>query len=172
MNKKICAIFTIILTAMSLSACSNTCDKEADNNTQGGTRVTRKTKETPKIDYYKVGETVKVGNAEYTLKSVVSTGRREIETWEPKHVIKVTYFVKNDGKKDLPVGTDIDAYGPDNIKLRSYYLDGSNIDTIAPGKETEIIKGYGTKKLGTFELQFRPFGDYQGKSAKFQVNVK
>lgn len=170
MNKKIIKIALCSLAVVSLSACS-----ESNNSSQGGSKVTSSSKkaEKPKIKYYKKGETVKVGKVEYTIKSaVVTSERNEFENSKPKNVIKVTYHVKNDGKKDLSIGGDIDAYGPDNTKLKSYPVSDTTLDAIAPGKEADVIEGFGSKKLGNFEFQLRPFGDFESKSAKFKVNIK
>ena len=121
---------------------------------------------------FKVGDTVKVGKVEYTLKSVTTTSyRNEFADEKPKNVIKVVYHVKNDGKKDLPIGTDLDAYGPDNSKLKDYPIEDSTFDSVAPGKEADVTTGFGTKKLGSFELQFAPLVSTE-KAAKFKVTVK
>ena len=169
MNRNFFSITVAILATISLTACSG----GTNNDTQGGSKVTKTTKKKPKISYYKKGETVKVGKVEYTLKSaVITTKRNQFEDSNPKNVIKITYHVKNDGKKDLPVGSDVDAYGPDNTKLKSYPVEDTTLDAIAPGKEADVVEGFAAKKLGTFEFQFRPFGDFDSKSAKFQVNIK
>lgn len=87
-------------------------------------------------------------------------------------MIKITYHVKYDGKEGLPIGSDVVAYGPDNTKLKSYPVDDTTLDSIAPGKEANVAEGFGSKKLGTFEFQFKPIGDFDSKSAKFKVNIK
>lgn len=95
-----------------------------------------------------------------------------MKTVNPKNVIKITYHVKYDGKEGLPIGSDVVAYGPDNTKLKSYPVDDTTLDSIAPGKEANVVEGFGSKKLGTFEFQFKPIGDFDSKSAKFKVNIK
>lgn len=170
MNKKILVIATTVLAAISLTACSS-----SNNDTQGGTKVTKSAnkKAQPKIKFYKKGDTVKVGKVEYTLKSVTPIAERnEFEDSKPKYVIKVVYHVKNDSKEDIPIGSDADAYGPTNEKLKTYPVSGSTLDTIAPGKEADVIDGFGSKKLGAFELHFRPSADFEATAAKFKVNVK
>lgn len=169
MSKKLLVVATTVLAAISLTACSS------NNDTQGGTKVTKsaKKKAQPKIKFYKKGDTVKVGKVEYTLKSAVKTSERnEFEDSKPKNVIKVVYHVKNDTKKDLSIGGDVDAYGPDNSKLKSYPVNDTTLDSIAPGKEADVITGFGAKKLGTFELHFKPLADFESQSAKFKVTVR
>ena len=166
--KKVALIGGIALISIGLTACSS-----ENNDTQGGTKVTKSSHSTkPKIKYYKIGDTVKVGKVEYTLKSVTTTSyRNEFADEKPRNVIKVVYHVKNDGKKDLAIGTDLDAYGPDNSKLKDYPIEDSTFDSIAPGKEADVTTGFGTKELGKFELQFAPLISTE-KAAKFKVTVK
>lgn len=152
--------------ALFATACST------DNTGNGGTKVEKSSKKKSEIKYYKLGETVKVGDVEYTLKSVEKTDERnEFEDSKPANVIKVVYHVKNDGKQDLPIGTDLDAYGPDNNKLKTYPISNTTVDSIAPGKESDVTTGFGTDKMGDFELQFKPLVSLD-KSAKFKVNVQ
>lgn len=133
-------------------------------------RQTTAKKATPK--YYKVGDTVKVGKVTYTLKSVELTEERnEFEDSQPKYVVKVIYHVKNNSDKDIPIGTDMTAYGPNNNKLKSYPVSDITLDSVAAGKEADVTDGFGTDKLGTFELQFAPTISIE-KPAKFKVKVK
>lgn len=127
-------------------------------------------KATPK--YYKVGDTVKVGKVTYTLKSVELTEERnEFEDSQPKYVVKVIYHIKNNSDKDIPIGTDMTAYGPNNNKLKSYPVSDITLDSVAAGKEADVTDGFGTDKLGTFELQFVPTISTE-KPAKFKVKIK
>lgn len=65
----------------------------------------------------------------------------------------------------------MNVYGPNNSKLKSYPINGQTLDTIAPGKESDVVTGFGTDKLGDFELQFKPLVSIN-KAAKFKTNVK
>ena len=168
MRKRIlAALGAVSAIALFATACST------DNTGNGGTKVEKSSSsKKSEVKYYKLGETVKVGDVEYTLKSVEKTDERnEFEDSKPANVIKVVYHVKNDGKEDLPIGTDLDAYGPENNKLKSYPISNTTVDSIAPGKESDVTTGFGTDKLGDFELQFRPLASFD-KSAKFKVNVQ
>ena len=158
--------FTIgatILISLSLAACGS------KNNSNSNNRTTS-TKVSPK--YHKLGDTVKVGKVTYTLKSVeVTNERNEFEDNQPKYVIKVIYHVKNNSDKELPIGADLDAYGPNNNKLKSYPVNDTTLDSIAAGKEADVTTGFGSDKLGTFELQFSPLVSTE-KPVKFHVKVK
>ncbi|MDF7683365.1 hypothetical protein PT287_07605 [Lactobacillus sp. ESL0679] len=170
MKKKIFILATALLAATSLTACSSN-----NNDTQGGTKVSKSAqkKAQPKINYYKIGDTVKVGKVEYTLKSAKAVSERnEFADTKPKNVIKIVYHVKNDSKKDLPIGTDLNVYGPSNTKLKNYPINNNTLDSVAAGKEANVTTGFGTKKLGTFELQFKSLVDFESKAAKFKVTIK
>ena len=163
-------IITILGAASAIALFATGCS--ADNTGNGGTKVEKSSKKKSEIKYYKLGETVKVGDVEYTLKSVEKTDERnEFEDSKPANVIKVVYHVKNDGKQDLPIGADLDAYGPDNNKLKTYPISNTTVDSIAPGKESDVTTGFGTDKMGDFELQFKPLISIE-KSAKYKVNVQ
>lgn len=158
--------FTIgatILISLSLAACGS------KNNSNSNNRTTS-TKVSPK--YHKLGDTVKVGKVTYTLKSVeVTNERNEFEDNQPKYVIKVIYHVKNNSDKELPIGADLNAYGPNNNKLKSYPVNDTTLDSIAAGKEADVTTGFGSDKLGAFELQFSPLVSTE-KPVKFRVKVK
>ena len=158
--------FTIgatILISLSLAACGS------KNNSNSNNRTTS-TKVSPK--YHKLGDTVKVGKVTYTLKSVeVTKERNEFEDNQPKYVIKVIYHVKNNSDKELPIGADLNAYGPNNNKLKSYPVNDTTLDSIAAGKEADVTTGFGSDKLGAFELQFSPLVSTE-KPVKFRVKVK
>lgn len=75
-------------------------------------------------------------------------------------------------RSNLPIGSEVDAYGPDNIKLKSCPVDHTFLDSIALGKEANVFEGFGLKTLGIFEFRLKPIGDFDSKSAKFKVNIK
>ena len=82
--------------------------------------------------YYKVGDTVKVGKVEYTLKSVTTTSyRNEFADEKPKNVIKVIYHVKNDSKKDVSKKQGITVY---EVKA------GDTLESIAKKYKTSTKK--------------------------------
>lgn len=163
MNKAI-TIGTAIMMSLSLAACGSSKNNTSSNNATSSKKVAPK--------YHKVGDTVKVGKVTYTLKSVeVTNERNEFEDNQPKYVIKVIYHVKNNSDKELPIGADLDAYGPNNNKLKSYPVNDTTLDSIAAGKEADVTTGFGSDKLGTFELQFSPLVSTE-KPVKFRVKVK
>lgn len=145
------------------------CDSSTSDDKAEKSSVSSK-KET---EFYKIGDTVKVDKVTYTLKSVKLTKERnQFEDSNPKYVLKVTYHVRNETSDDLAVGTDLNVYGPSNSKLKTYPLNDQTIDSITAGKEADVVTGFGTNKLGKFELHFEPLASLNAKAAKFKVNVK
>lgn len=122
--------------------------------------------------YHKVGESAKVDGVTYTLKSVeVTDDRNSLESTQPKYVIKVVYHVKNDTDDELSIGGDLDMYDPGDNKLDTYPISGTTSDTVAVGKEADVITGFSADKLGTFELQFCPSSD-DAEPVKFTADVQ
>lgn len=162
-------VIIVVLMFGVLGSCSD--DKENGGEKVGTEKTERKAETKAKTEYYKVGDVVKVGDATYTLKSVTTTSERnEFEDSKPNYVIKIVYHVKNNSDDDLAIGIDDDVYGPDNNKLDTYPISGSTLDSIAPGKEKDVTVGYGTNKLGTFELHFKPALSFE-KEAIYKVKV-
>lgn len=70
MNKKVISILgSAVAVGLLTTACS-------DSSNNGGTRVENSKKSKTSAKFYKVGETVKVDNVVYTLKSVEKTDER------------------------------------------------------------------------------------------------
>ena len=97
--------------------------------------------------------------------------RNSLESTQPKYVIKVVYHVKNDTDDELSIGGDLDMYDPDDNKLDTYPISGTTSDTVAVGKEADVITGFSADKLGTFELQFCPSSD-DAEPVKFTADVQ
>lgn len=172
--KKGCFWIIAVVAVIIIAAVAGSGSGDNDN---GGTKVEKTTKakkssakKTP--DFYKVGDTVKVGDVVYTLKSVEKTDERnEFNDKQFKNVLKVVYHVKNEGKDELPIGADLDVYGPDNNKLDTYPINDATVNSVAAGKEMDVTTGFGTDNLGDFELQFKPLISVN-KAAKFKVNIQ
>lgn len=167
-------IVAVVAVAIIIGAVAGGSGGGSDN---GGTKVEKTTAKAKKSStktpkFYKVGDTVKVGDVVYTLKSVEKTDERnEMNDKQFKNVLKVVYHVKNEGSDELPIGADLDVYGPDNNKLDTYPINGTTINSVAAGKEADVTTGFGTDDLGDFELQFKPLVSVN-KAAKFKVNIQ
>lgn len=167
-------IVAVVAVAIIIGAVAGGSGGGSDN---GGTKVEKTTAKAKKTStktpkFYKVGDTVKVGDVVYTLKSVEKTDERnEMNDKQFKNVLKVVYHVKNEGSDELPIGADLDVYGPDNNKLDTYPINDTTVNSVAAGKEADVITGFGTDKLGDFELQFKPLVSVN-KAAKFKVNIQ
>lgn len=167
-------IVAVVAVAIIIGAVAGGSGGGSDN---GGTKVEKTTAKAKKSStktpkFYKVGDTVKVGDVVYTLKSVEKTDERnEMNDKQFKNVLKVVYHVKNEGSDELPIGADLDVYGPDNNKLETYPINDTTVNSVAAGKEMDVTTGFGTDNLGDFELQFKPLVSVD-KAAKFKVNIQ
>ena len=167
-------IVAVVAVAIIIGAVAGGSGGGSDN---GGTKVEKTTAKAKKSSmktpkFYKVGDTVKVGDVVYTLKSVEKTDERnEMNDKQFKNVLKVVYHVKNEGSDELPIGADLDVYGPDNNKLDTYPINDTTVNSVAAGKEADVTTGFGTDDLGDFELQFKPLVSVN-KAAKFKVNIQ
>jgi len=159
-----------ILVVLVVIVASSALGGNKDNGGKKLSSTNTSSKKESASKLYKLGDTVKVGDVTYTLKSVEKTEERnEYEEEKPANVIKVVYHVKNNGKEDLPVGTDLNVYGPDNNKLKTYALENT-MDAVAAGKEMDVTAACGSDKMGKFELQFVPLVSIK-QAAKYQVEV-
>lgn len=168
----ILAVILIVIIGSALNGGSDS-NKASDN---GGEKVTKSStsasssKEEKSDTFYKIGDTVKVGDAEYTLNSVELTDERnQFEENQPAQVVKITYTVKNDGDSDIPVGMDVEVYGSDNKKSETYPNDNT-MGSVAPGKEIDCVAHFGLNQTGEIEIHFSPLVSFE-KAAKYKVPV-
>lgn len=168
------AIIVIIVIGFIGSLGGNKSTKK-DN---GGEKVSQ-SKEKPKEnksnkkekEFYNLGDSVDVGGVIYTLNSVELTDERnEFDDKKPENVIKVSYTMENKNDKDVPVGMDVSAYGPDSKKLDSYPNDNT-MGSVATGKKIDVTQHFGLNDLGEVELQFAPLVSVKD-TADFKVDVK
>ncbi len=166
------AVILIIIIGSALNGGSDS-NKASDN---GGEKVTKSStsasssKEEKSDTFYKIGDTVKVGDAEYTLNSVELTDERnQFEENQPAQVVKITYTVKNDGDSDLPVGTDVEVYGPDDKKSETY-ANENTMGAVAPGKQMDVTAHFTLNQTGEIEIHFSPLVSFE-KAAIFKATV-
>ncbi|MDA3972729.1 DUF4352 domain-containing protein [Enterococcus thailandicus] len=149
-------------------------DKKAASK-NGGEKVEKSSSSTSASkeeteNFYNVGDTVKVGDAEYTLNTVELTDERnQFDETQPAQVVKITYTMTNNGDEDLPVGMDVEVYGPDNKKASTYPNDNT-MGSVAPGKSMDCTAHFGLNQNGEIEVHFSPLVSFE-KAAKFKAAV-
>lgn len=164
--KRILGLGLIALLGLSLAACgsSDSGSEPKENNTP-----TEK-KEEKKNTTHNVGDTVAVGDVEYTLTSVELTDERnEFDETNPAAVAKVTYTMKNNSEDELPVGMDVEVYGADDKKAESYPNDNT-MGSVAPGKQMDCTAHFGINQTGEIEVHFAPAISLE-KAAVFKATV-
>lgn len=162
--------FWIVLVVLVI-AIGGVATSRSDN---GGEKVEQKssakTKEKESDKFYKIGDTVQVGDVEYTLKHVELTDERnEFDDKKPAQVVKISYTVKNNSDKDIPVGADVNVYGSDNKKSDSY-ANEHTMGSVASGKEMECITHFGLNQTGDIEIHFSPLVSFENP-AKFKAHI-
>lgn len=166
-------VLIVIIVAIIGSSLGGSDDKSANDN--GGKKVETTAKSSDKkaddsTKFYKVGDTVKVGDVNYTLNSVELTDERnEFEENKPAQVVKITYTVKNDSENDIPVGADVEVYGSDDKKAESYANDNT-MGSVASGKQMDVTAHFALNQTGEIEIQFSPLVSFE-KAAKFKATV-
>lgn len=147
------------------------------SNSNGGEKVDSTSKEDKKTDekqdvktFYKVGDTVKVGDASYTLNSVELTDERnEFDDTNPEQVVKVQYTMENNSDEELPIGMDLEIYNSDDTQAQLYSNDNT-MGSLAPGKKIESVQHFGLNGTGEIELQFAPVISLE-KTADFKATI-
>lgn len=163
--KKSIVLVAAVTALLTLSACGSTSGKSGSNDAKSSQAASKKS------EFHKIGESVTVDKVTYTLTGVATTDERnQFDDTKPANVIKVTYTIKNGSDKEVPVGTDLQVYGPDGKKLKSY-ANTNTMDSVAAGKSIDAVAHFGTAKLGEFELQFAPFLSFSN-AAKFKATVQ
>lgn len=165
----ILVVIIVLVIGGSLGGESN--DKKASDN--GGKKVestAKSSKQKETASFYNVGDTVKVGDATYTLNSVELTDERnQFEEKEPAQVVKITYTVKNDGTEDIPVGADVEVYGSDDKKAETY-ANENTMGSVASGKQMDVTAHFALNQPGEIEIHFAPLISFE-KAAKFKATV-
>lgn len=135
---------------------------EADGTTsESQTDVAESSSTVEEISFYSVGDTVKVGDAEYTLTGVeLSDERNQFDETNPAEVVKISYTVKNNSDSDLPVGADVDVYGSDDKKAESYPNENT-MGSVAPGKQMDCVQHFGINGTGEIEIHFAPLISFE-----------
>lgn len=152
--------------AMSGTDTSDSGENQADSQTAKATSESK----TPK--FHKVGDEATVGKVTYKLNSVETTSERnEYEDANPKNVFIAKYTVTNNSDDEIPVGMDLDAYGPDGKKLESYAVSDNTMDAVASGKKADVEAAYGVDELGDIELHFSPLVSLKN-AVKFQTTLE
>lgn len=168
MNYKSLAGLTIA-SALLLGACGET-EKKEETKTEDKSVKTEKT-ETKKDDNktLKIGEEVTKKDVKFTpTKAYYTDERNEFADMKADKVLVIEMDITNNGKEDIPVGTDVTAYA-DGKKLETYPVNDTLMDGLSPGRSISGKQGFAIvgepKKI---ELEFEPF--LSGQKAIYEVN--
>lgn len=151
----------LLSSAVLLSACG-------DTDTDTKTSDTKKETAT-KDSKHKIGDEVTLQDVTFKpTKAYYTDERNEFADMKADKVLVIEMDIKNNGKEDIPVGTDLSAYA-DGKKLELYPINDSLMDALSSGRSISGKQGFaivGEPKI--IELEFEPF--LSGKKAIYTVN--
>lgn len=154
---------TLLSTTLLLGACGDTS--------------TETKKEEPKQEQKKENKALKIGD-EVTKKDVkfkpkkayFTDERNQFADTKADKVLVIEMDITNNGKEDIPVGTDVTAYA-DGKKLENYPINETLMDSLSAGRSISGKQGFavvGDPKK--FELEFEPF--LSGEKAVYEITPK
>lgn len=169
-------LVVIIVAAVGGSLGGNKDNQSANGGEKVSSSKTKKDEQTSESStvkedkFYSVGDTVKVGDVEYTLTNVELTDERnQFDDSNPAAVVKISYTIKNNSDSDIPVGADLEVYGPDDKKAESYPNDNT-MDSVASGKQMDCVQHFSLNSTGDIEIHFAPLISLE-KAAIFKATI-
>lgn len=160
MNYKILGS-TLLVSSLLLSACgdTSTTDKKEDTKTE-------KKEENKKM---KLGQEVTKKNVKFKpTKAYYTDERNQFAEMKADKVLVVEMDITNNGKEDIPVGTDVTAYA-DGKKLENYPINDTLMDSLSADRSISGKQGFAVvgepKKI---ELEFEPF--LSGEKAVYEID--
>lgn len=159
-----------IAAALLLGACGETTVEKVDGKEN---QSTEKKKEEKKDVVYKVGDTVKINDVEYTIKSAkLSNGQQYVEPSKGKVLtIDLTATNKSDSKVYIS-STEFNLSKGDE-QLENYFADKAHIGAdLNKGKTISGVIQYDVEGPGTYELIYTPTFSLDAKEIKWKISVK
>lgn len=166
-----CLVVFIIL-AIIFSACSAVFVNSVDKTVNGTKEEQAKNKKTSE-KRYKVGDEATIKDVKFKLVGASYTDERnEFTDVKADKVLVIDMEITNNGKKDIPVGTDVKAYA-DGKKLQTYPIRDILMDGLSPGRTIQGKAGFAiTGNPKKLELEFSPFANLSGTKAIYDLDPK
>lgn len=165
-------LVAFIILAVLFTACSAAFINSVDESVNGTKEEKEKNKKTSE-KRHKVGDEVTIKDVKFKLIDASYTDERnEFAEVKADKVLLVDMEMTNDGKKDIPIGTDVKAYA-DGKELETYPVSDSLLGSLSPGRTKQSKSAFAItgdpKKL---ELEFSPFADFSGTKAIYDLDPK
>ncbi len=163
----------LLLLMLLIGACSALFLPSSEETGTKETTTTEKTSEEKSDDNkkLKIGEEVTKKDVKFKpTKAYFTDERNEFADTKADKVLVIDMDITNNGKEDIPVGTDVTAYA-DGKKLETYPVDGNLFESLSPGRSISGKQGFavvGNPKK--FELEFEPF--LSGEKAIYEIELK
>lgn len=156
---------TLLATTLLLGACGET---STDNKKEDTKQETAKKEENKSL---KIGDEVTKKDVKFKpTKAYFTDERNQFAEMKADKVLVVEMDITNNGKEDIPVGTDVTAYA-DGKKLENYPINETLMDSLSAGRSISGKQGFavvGNPKK--FELEFEPF--LSGEKAVYEISPK
>lgn len=162
----------LILLMILIGACSSMLiggndekNTSSDSPSKSET-ISKKSNDNGKL---KIGQEVTKKNVKFKpTKAYYTDERNEFADMKADKVLVIEMDITNNGKEDIPVGTDVTAYA-DGKKLEMYPINDTLMDGLSAGRSISGKQGFaivGNPK--NIELEFEPF--LSGEKAIYTVN--
>lgn len=161
-----------IAAALLLGACGETAVEKVDKEKTPAASEKKKD-EKKKDQVYKIGDTVKINDVEYTIKSAkLSNGQQYVEPSKGKVLtIDLTATNKSDSKVYIS-STEFNLSKGDE-QLENYFADKAHIGAdLNKGKTISGVIQYDVEGPGTYELIYTPTFSLDAKEIKWKISVK
>lgn len=175
-NKFLPGCLGLVLLMLIIGACA-AMGGEDDTKKESSSKESTTTSETKKATNekkeenkkLKIGDEVTKADVKFKpTKAYYTDERNEFEDTKADKVLVIEMDITNNGKEDIPVGTDVTAYA-DGKKLETYPVNDTLMDSLSPGRSISGNQGFAiVGEPKNIELEFEPF--LSGEKAIYEVN--
>ncbi|MCE5148616.1 DUF4352 domain-containing protein [Staphylococcus simulans] len=156
----------LLLIVVGVTACTGAFVNEVDKgiNEEGTLNKDKNTK------IKTVGETTEIDGVSFTLDNAAYTEERnEFADVQADKVLKVDMTVKNNSKKEIPVGGDVKVY-VDGKQAKSYPINNQLMDSLSPNREISGSEGFAiNSNPEKIELEFQPLTSFSNKRYIYDI---
>ncbi|PTJ92105.1 hypothetical protein BU032_03515 [Staphylococcus simulans] len=156
----------LLLIVVGVTACTGAFVNEVDKgiNEEGTLNKDKNTK------IKTVGETTEIDGVSFTLDNAAYTEERnEFADVQADKVLKVDMTVKNNSKKEIPVGGDVKVY-VDGKQAKSYPINNQLMDSLSPNREISGSEGFAINgNPEKIELEFQPLTSFSNKRYIYDI---
>lgn len=170
MNKKVFLAAVATVGLIGLSACGSTESGGAQKVGENASAPAEKKEQKPQV--FKVGDVVKLGDMQVTLKSAKFVNADQYTPAEKGAVLAIEFEAMNAGKDELYIGSEeFKISTPDGTQHEDYFGfdDGFMNENIASGKKITGKLYFDVPKDEKYEIVYKPTFTLSDDKATFEV---